>query len=83
MTVTIALALALLPGSVRADPASPHVTAVAVARAQILSGVRIEQAPQAAVSKRERREAPLPRPRERPCPEREATPCRLMILDMP
>jgi hypothetical protein len=81
MMVTIVFGLTLLAGSARADPASPHVTTVAVARAQILSGVRIQQASQGADTKQERRETP--RPRERPCPEAEATPCRLMVIDMP
>jgi hypothetical protein len=81
MLVTIFFALVVMPGQVRSDPATPHVTAVAVARAQILSGVRAGPEPQATDKKRENRETP--RPRERPCPEAEATPCRLMVIDMP
>jgi hypothetical protein len=81
MLVTIFFALVVMPGQVRSDPATPHVTTVAVARAQILSGVRAGPVPQTTDKKREDRETP--RPRERPCPEAEATPCRLMVIDMP
>ena len=83
MSVTIILALALLAGSVHADPATPHVTAVVVARAQIMESVRVGQAALTADAKHERGASPLPRPRERPCPEVEAMPCRLMVIDMP
>jgi hypothetical protein len=83
MLVTIGLALTIVQPSVRAADQGPHVTAVATARAQILSGVRVGPAPPDADTKAERREPPPRRPRERPCPEAEATPCRLMVIDMP
>jgi hypothetical protein len=81
--LTMLIALTLFARPVRADGAIPHVATVAVARAQIISGVRVEQVPERINRERQVRETPLPRPRERPCPEREATPCRLMIIDMP
>ncbi len=82
MLVTILLALIVTPGQVRSDPVTPHVTAVAVARAQILSSVRAGPAQQTTETKRETRDTQARRPRERPCPEQEATPCRLLVIDM-
>jgi hypothetical protein len=82
MPVTIVLASVIISGSVRADLPAPHVTATVVARAQILSGVRVGEVSRTVDPAREIREAPPPKPRERPCPEREATPCRLMVVDM-
>ncbi len=82
MLVTIALALIVIPGQMRADPVTPHVVAIAQARAQILSSVRVGPAPQPENSKRDTRDKQAPRPRERPCPEQEATPCRLLVIDM-
>lgn len=82
MPVTILFALIAMAGQVRAEPTVPHVAAVAVARAQILSAVQVGDPPQANDAKRDPREAPPRRPRERPCPEAEATPCRLFVLDI-
>jgi hypothetical protein len=83
MMLTMLAVLAVIGGSVRADDTVPHNAAVAVARAEIISGLRVGPPLQPADPKREARETPLPKPRERPCPEREGTPCRLMIVDMP
>jgi hypothetical protein len=82
MLVTIVSALILLPQQVRSDPATPHVTAVVVARATILEAVRAGPAPLATDGKPEERHGPRKRPRQRPCPEAETTPCRLMVIDM-
>ena len=82
MLVTIIAALIHLPQQVRSDPATPHVTAVVVARAKILEGVRAGPAALTTEPRAADEERPRPRPRQRPCPEVEATPCRLMVIDM-
>jgi hypothetical protein len=82
VAVTIILASIALAGSVRADSPASHATAVVVARAQIMSGIRVGSEPPPSGAKRDRSEAPPPRPREKPCPEQEATPCRMLVVDM-
>jgi hypothetical protein len=72
-----------LTGPSRANDTAPHAVAVAVARAQIMSGVRIShQFDHADAEPRNRKSRP-PKPRERPCPEANITPCRLFVTDMP
>lgn len=83
MSFTIIVAAALLPGSVRAQDAVPHVTAVAVARAQVVSGVRISREQMELDQESAARKTRLPKPRERPCPETDEHPCRLIVVDMP
>ena len=43
MSLPIIIALVVAGGPVRANDGAAHVTAVAVARAQIMSGIRIDQ----------------------------------------
>lgn len=83
MSFTVILALALLPETVGADNAAPHVTAVAVARATIVSGVRISREQLALDEDSSSRNPRLPKPRERPCPEADERPCREIVVDMP
>jgi hypothetical protein len=83
MSFTILLALVAFPASVRAEDAVSHVTAVAVARAQIVSGVRISREQVALDQDTAVRKTRLPKPRERPCPEADEHPCRLIVVDMP
>ncbi len=83
MSLTLLLALLVVPSSTRANQDGPHVVAVVTARAQVLSGVRVGDAlPSAVAPSHERRKAVERKPRERPCPEREAVPCRLMVVDI-
>jgi hypothetical protein len=83
MLVTMIMAGALV-GSVRADEVNPRATAVAVARAEIVSGVRITREmlmrPDDETRSRSNR---LPKPRERPCPDNEERPCRMVVVDIP
>jgi hypothetical protein len=67
----------------RANDAVPHAVAVAVARAEIMSGVRIEQQVAPVDAEPRDRKTRLPKPRERPCPDVGKTPCRLFVTDMP
>jgi hypothetical protein len=87
MMFIIGLALTVLPGSVRAEESASHVTAVAVARAQIVTGVRISREDVAIDHETQpssrSRAIRLPKPRERPCPEPDTPPCRLIVVDMP
>lgn len=83
MSFIIILALAVLPATARADDAAPHVTAVAVARARIVSGVRISHEQLALDQDVRSRNMRLPKPRERACPEADEHPCRLIVVDMP
>ncbi len=78
-TSLLAVATLILSGSVRANDDAPHVAAVAVARAQILSGVRIAQDGRPA----EPQTPTAPKPRERPCPDDADTRCRMIVVDMP
>lgn len=82
MLLTIFM-LTALTGPSRANEAAPHVTAVAVARAQIMSGVRIAQQLDSADAEPRNRKTRPPKPRERPCPEANIKPCRLFVTDMP
>lgn len=83
MTLITLAALVLVPGSARSDPAVPRATAVVVARAQIVAGVRISS-DQIEKDKGElSRATRLPKPRERPCPDTDTPPCRLIVVDMP
>jgi hypothetical protein len=82
MLFTMILAGALV-GSVRADERNPRATAVAVARAEIVSGVRITREMTIPDDERRVRNNRLPKPRERPCPESDDHPCRLFVVDMP
>lgn len=77
-TSLIALAAMLLTGSVRAHDGQPHVVAVAVARATIVSGVRAGPPPE----RRDRVERVEAKSRERPCPESTKAPCRLIVTDL-
>lgn len=76
--VPILVALGLT-ASAHADAVDGRSIAIAVARAQIVSGVRIGQdrAPS------EERSDGETRLRERPCPERDQAPCRLLVVDIP
>lgn len=80
-TSLLALATMLLTGSVWADDGAARIAAVATTRATIIAGVRIAQP--------DRRLDAMPLeigaapPRERPCPERDRTPCRLIVTDIP
>lgn len=82
MLVTMFLTAALI-GSVRADEPVARATAELVARAQIVSGVRVMReelfSDHETPSRRER----LPKPRERPCPETDPQPCRMIVVDLP
>lgn len=82
MIVTIVMAAALA-GNVRADEASPRVTAVAVARAEIMSGARITREMLISDSDMPSRGNRLPKPRERPCPDTDERPCRMVVVDIP
>ena len=83
MKFTIIVGLAMIPNPMRADDATPNVTAVAVAKAQIMSGIRIDRDYLQADNERSSRGNRLPKPRERPCPEADTHPCRLIVVDMP
>lgn len=83
MSLTIIFAAALLAGTVRAEDSVPHVAAVAVARAQIVSGVRISREQVELDQDTAARKTRLPKPRERPCPEADEHPCQLFVVDMP
>lgn len=80
-TSLLALATMLITGSADANDAQPRVTAVAVARATIVAGVRVGTPVK---DERKGEQRPLVKPRERPCPEAEQSPsCRLIVTDMP
>lgn len=84
LTVSVIIvSVAVLIASVRADEASPRVTAVATARAQIMSGVRIGSDQPVRDDHAPSRTMRQPRPRERPCPETDDHHCRLIVVDMP
>lgn len=83
MAFIIILALIVAGGPVRADDSASHVTAVAVAKAQIVSGIRITRDHLQTDIEMPTRNARLPKPRERPCPEVDEHPCRLFVVDMP
>lgn len=83
MMITMIMAGALV-GRVRAEEQRPRVTAVAVARAEIVSGIRITRdmiIPDN--DERRSRNGRLPKPRERPCPDSDENPCRMLVVDMP
>jgi hypothetical protein len=83
MLVTMIMAGALV-GSVRADEMNPRATAVAVARAEIVSGVRIMREEMMRPDDETRsRTNRLPKPRERPCPDSEEQACRMIVVDIP
>jgi hypothetical protein len=75
--------LTTLTGPLHANEAAPRAVAVAVARAQIISGVRIAQDRALADSEPRHRKSRSPKPRERPCPDANITPCQLFVTDMP
>ena len=83
MSLAIIIALIVAGGPVRANDGAAHVTAVAVAKAQIISGIRIDRDYLQADNERSSRNTRLPKPRERPCPEADTHPCRLIVVDMP
>ena len=83
MSFTILIALVALPGSGRPETAAPRVTAVGVARARIVSGVRISREHVIVDADTPMRATRLPKPRERPCPDADTQPCRLIVVDMP
>lgn len=83
MMFTIFAALVLLPGSARTESTAPRVTAVATANARIVSGVRISREQVIGDNDTPSRATRLPKPRERPCPETDTPPCRLIVVDMP
>lgn len=80
---TIILATILAGDAARSEEGSTRVTAVAVARAQIVSGVRLSREQVAVDDETPSRVTRLPKPRERPCPEPSEPPCRLIVVDMP
>lgn len=83
MLFTILVAFALFPGSGRAETVAPRVTAVVTAQARIVSGVRIANERVIIDSDTASRTTRLPKPRERPCPDPDTHPCRLIVVDMP
>jgi hypothetical protein len=82
MLFTMILAGAFV-GSVRADESNPRVAAVAVSRAEIVSGVRITREMLFADDEQRSRNNRLPKPRERPCPDSNEHPCRMVVVDLP
>ena len=82
MLLTVFIAGALI-GSVHAHEASPRATAVAVARAEIMSGVRITREMMMPEAEKPSRTNRMPKPRERPCPDHDAYPCRMIVIDLP
>jgi hypothetical protein len=82
MLVTMIMVGALV-GSVRADEVNPRATAVAVARAEIVSGVRITREMLIPDDETRSRNNRLPKPRERPCPDGEEHGCRMVVVDIP
>lgn len=83
MMFTILSALVILPGSGRTETTTPRVTAVVTARAQIVSGVRLSRERVIVDTDTPSRTTRLPKPRERPCPDADAPPCRMIVVDMP
>ena len=83
MMFAFVMVLALLHQSTRAESAAPRVTAVATTRAQIMAGVRISGEQSDRNDDVPSRLTRLPKPRERPCPDTDAQPCRLIVVDMP
>ena len=83
MSLAIIIALIVTGELARANDGAAHVTAVAVARAQIMSGIRIDHEHLLADNEQPSRNTRLPKPRERPCPEADTHPCRLIVVDMP
>lgn len=82
MMVAMIMAAALV-GNVRADEVNPRMAAVAVARAEIVSGVRITREMLISDSNMPSRSNRLPKPRERPCPDTDERPCRMVVVDIP
>jgi hypothetical protein len=80
---TIILASILVSDNAHSEEDSTRITAVAVARAQIVSGVRLSREQVAVDDETPPRVTRLPKPRERPCPEPSEQPCRLIVVDMP
>lgn len=83
MTLTVLAAAALLPGTPHAARPEQRATAVVVARVQIVSGVRVSRERLAFDQDAVSRTIRLPKPRERPCPDTDTPPCRLIVVDMP
>ena len=81
MLLTTVLALAVLPGSIRAEDRTAHVTAVAVAHARIVEGVRVSPDRIATDTKRSSPVTPA-KLRAAPCPEVVDPRCKLLVLDM-
>ena len=75
--------LGVLNGPSHANDVAPRAVAVAVARAEIISGVRISQEIELADADPRTRKSRPRRPRERPCPETNIASCRLFVTDMP
>lgn len=82
MLVTMFVTAALI-GSVRADEPVARATTELVARAQIVSGVRVTREELVSDHDTPSRRERLPKPRERPCPETDPQPCRMMVVDLP
>ncbi len=82
MLFTMIMAGALV-GNGRADEVNPRVAAVAVARAQIVSGVRITREMLIRDDEAPSRGNRLPKPRERPCPDTHEQPCLMVVVDIP
>ena len=82
MLLTTVLALAVLPGSIRAEDSTPHVTAVAVAHAHIVAGVRVSPDRIAATDSKRSSPVTLAKLRAAPCPEVADPRCKLLVLDM-
>ena len=83
MMFTILAMLVLLPDAGRTESSMPRVTAEVLARARIVAGVRIAREQVIVDSDTPSRATRLPKPRERPCPDTDAHPCRLIVVDMP
>lgn len=82
MRFIISSALVALSAPAVAQERGPHAVVV-VARAQIISGVRISPAQYPDNGSPQERQNGRPLARERSCPENEQGPCRLLIVDMP
>ena len=82
MRLIMSFTLVALTAPAVAQERGPHAVVV-VARAQIISGVRISPAQYPDNGSPHERQNGRPLARERSCPENEQGPCRLLIVDMP
>ena len=76
----LTIALLVLAKTTPEVAAGQAPVAIVVARATIMSGVRIDG--ESMVRAMDRR-SPMPKPREVACPSDTGVPCRLITVDMP